>query len=257
MRTNRTAMTVPRMMRTIRSPSSRAKSRRASPMRSKRSAAGRIAAPNLAFTTIRLRAQPAGVAHGALTRNTDGVIREFHLPPPNVTDLEPAGETRASGASTAGAGAKQVTFVMVAVLALVLVAGSLAGRAPVERPRHRLAFDEPSQASVEATVREGTGEAAAGLGTAEPTRPPENIPDGWKWRTVGPLRGRQGNIAVWTGHEVIYWGGDRPGRAPEGAAYDPKADRWRRSSRSPPTNRTHAGAVGTGREGGAADGAHG
>ena len=140
------------------------------------------------------------------------------------------------------------SLVMVAVLALVLVAGSLAGRAPVERPRQRLAFDEPSPASVEATVREGAGEAAAGLGSVEPARPPENIPDGWKWRTVGPLRGRQGNIAVWTGQEVIYWGGDRPGRAPEGAAYDPKADRWRRLSRSPLTNRSDAGAVWTGRE---------
>src|SRR5687768_12255808 len=179
MRTNRTAMTVPRTMRMMRSPSSRAKSPRALPMRSKRSAAGRIAAPDLAFTPIRLRARPVGVAHGARTRNTDGVIREPRLPPPHLTDLEPAGGTRAWGAGTAGAGAKQVTLVMVAVLALVLVAGSLAGRAPVEPPRHRLAFDEPSPPSVEATAQEGTGEAAAGLRTAEPTRPPENIPDGW------------------------------------------------------------------------------
>lgn len=175
-------------------------------------------------------------------------MRELHLPPPNVTDLEPAGGTLASGAGTAGTGAKQVTLVMVAVLVLVLVAGSLVGRAPVERRRQRLAFDEPSPASVEAGVQEGAGEAATRLERAEPTRPPENIPDGWKWRTVGPLRGRQGNIAVWTGHEVIYWGGDRPGRAPEGAAYDPKADRWRRISRSPLTNRHDAGAVWTGRE---------
>jgi hypothetical protein len=53
---------------------------------------------------------------------------------------------------------------------------------------------------------------------------------------------------VWTGREVVYWGGDRPGRAPEGAAYDPQANRWRRLSRSPLTNRTGAVAVWTGRE---------
>lgn len=176
------------------------------------------------------------------------MLREPRLPPPNVTDLEPVGGTRASGAGTAGLGAKQVTIVMVAVLALVLVAGSIAGRTPLEHPRHRVAFDEPSAGAVEATVHESAGESAAGLGIASPDRPPANIPDGWKWRSVGPLRGRQGNIAVWTGHEIIYWGGDRPGRAPEGAAYDPKADRWRRISRSVLTNRTDAGAVWTGRE---------
>ena len=104
-----------------------------------------------------------------------------------MIDLEPAGGTRASGAGIPGAGAKQVTLVMVGVLALVLVAGSLAGRAPVERPRQRLAFDEPSPRSVEATVQEAAGEPAAGLRSAEPARPPANIPDGWKWRTVGPL----------------------------------------------------------------------
>ena len=43
----------------------------------------------------------------------------------SVIDLEPAGGTRASGAGIPGAGAKQVTLVMVGVLALVLVAGSL------------------------------------------------------------------------------------------------------------------------------------
>ena len=165
-----------------------------------------------------------------------------------MIDLEPAGGMRSSGAGTPGVAAKQVTLVMVAVLAAVLVIGSVADRAPVERPRQRLAFDEPSPPSVEATVQPGAGESAAGVDGAVPTRPPDRIPDGWKWRTVGPLRGRQGNVAVWTGSEVIYWGGDRPGRAPEGAAYDPRADRWRRLPRSPLTNRTGAGAVWTGRE---------
>ncbi|HEV8626980.1 MAG TPA: hypothetical protein VG034_21250 [Acidimicrobiia bacterium] len=178
------------------------------------------------------------------------MIREHHLPPPFVTDLEPAGGTRASDAASARVGgAKQVTLAMVALLAAVLLAGALAGqRTPDEPPRHRLAFDEPSPAGIEATVQPGAGESAAGVAGAEPTRPPSHIPNGWIWRQVGPLAGRQGNVAVWTGSEVIYWGGDRPGRAPEGAAYDPKADRWRRLSRSPLTNRNGAGAVWTGRE---------
>jgi Kelch motif len=165
-----------------------------------------------------------------------------------VIDLEPAGAGRSRVAADATVGAKQITAGLVAVLVAVLVGGALAERAPAERPRHRLAFDEPSPPTSEPSVQPGAGESAAGVGAAEPTRPPHRIPRGWAWRPVGPLPGRQGNVAVWTGREVVFWGGDRPGRAPEGAAYDPKADTWRRLSRSPITNRTGAGAVWTGRE---------
>jgi Kelch motif protein len=168
------------------------------------------------------------------------VIREIHLPPPAVTDLEPAGGKRPTAAAAAAAGPKQVALLLAALLLAVLVGGAVAGRSSPDRPRHRLAFDEPTPA--------GAGESAAGVGALEPTRPPHDIPDGWAWRPVGPLSGRQGNIAVWTGTEAIYWGGDRPGRPPEGAAYDPRADRWRRLSRSPLTNRTGAAATWTGRE---------
>lgn len=66
-----------------------------------------------------------------------------------------------------------------------------------------------------------------GPANVDPTRPPDAIPPGWTWRPVGPLPGRQGHVAIWTGAEVVLWGGERPGRSPEGAAYDPKADRWR------------------------------
>jgi hypothetical protein len=79
--------------------------------------------------------------------------------------------------------------------------------------------------SVKATTA-GAGESAAGVGAAVPTRPPDDIPDRWTWRPVGPLSSREGNVAVWTGTEAIYWGGDRPGRPPEGAAYDRVTDRW-------------------------------
>lgn len=160
-----------------------------------------------------------------------------------MIDLEPAGGRRSSGAALIAFGPKQVAAVMAALLLAVLVGGNLAGRSVTDPPRHRLAFDEP----VAATTA-GAGESAAGVGAAEPTRPPHDIPDGWTWRPVGPLSSRQGNIAVWTGTEAIYWGGDRPGRPPEGAAYDPRTDQWRRLSRSPLTNRSGAAAVWTGRE---------
>ena len=173
------------------------------------------------------------------------MIREPRLPPPATIELEPAGGRRWSDAPST-AGARRIAVVMAALLAAVLVVGALAGRSTVDRPRHRLAFDEPSPAA--RTVSDGAGESAAGRGAVEPVRPPHRIPEGWTWRPVGPLLGRQGNVAVWTGTEIIYWGGDRPGRPPEGAAYNPKLDWWRRLSRSPLTNRTGAAAVWTGRE---------
>src|SRR5438132_1602819 len=179
--------------------------------------------------------------------NTGAVIRELHLPPPAVVDLEPV-RGRRPEVSTAHVAAKQVTVVMAALLAAVLVGGAVAGRSSPDQPRHRLTFDEPSPAAVAAADTAGAGESAAPVGAAEPIRPPHHIPDGWLWRSVGPLPGRQGNVATWTGTEVVYWGGDRPGRPPEGAAYDPKADQWRRLSRSPLTNRTGAVAAWTGRE---------
>lgn len=174
------------------------------------------------------------------------MIRELHPPPPSVVELEPAGKRRPEAAAAAGAvSAKHVTIVMTALLAAVLAVGAVASGPAGHRPRHRLAFDEPAPATSERTV--GAGESAAGSGPAEPVAP-DHIPSGWSWRSVGPLGPRQGHIAVWTGTEVVYWGGDRPGRPPEGAAYDLRADGWRRLSRSPLTNRTGAGAVWTGRE---------
>jgi hypothetical protein len=174
------------------------------------------------------------------------VTRELHLPHPDAIELEPAGSRRPERPA-ATVEAKQVAGVLGALLAVVLAGGTLAGRAPRPQPRHPVSFDE----SVPAPAGGGTsgaGESAVALGVAEPVRPPRHIPDGWTWREVGPLPSRQGNIATWTGEEIVYWGGDRPGLPPEGAAYDPKADRWRRLSRSPLTNRTGAAAVWTGRE---------
>ena len=173
-----------------------------------------------------------------------------------MIELEPVQPRRPPVTATATVGAKQVAAVMGVLLAAVLAGGTLSGHQS-DRPHHRVTFDEPAPAALPEPMAGGGGSAAAGAGAGEsasgvgadvPTRPPHHIPDGWAWRPVGPLAGRQGNVAVWTGSEVIYWGGDRPGRAPEGAGYDPQADRWRRISRSPLSNRSGAAAVWTGRE---------
>lgn len=42
-----------------------------------------------------------------------------------------------------------------------------------------------------------------------------------------PLRGREGHSVVWTGNEVIVWGGRAGDALADGAAYDPEADTWR------------------------------
>src|SRR2546423_5730196 len=170
-----------------------------------------------------------------------------------VIELEPVDAGRPSDRATPTVRPRQVTVVMAALLAAVLVAGSLAGRRASDRPHHRLNFDQPPPGATlfDTAVGDpeaGAGESASAIGIAAPVRPPHRIPDGWTWQPVGPLPGRQGNVAVWTGSEIVYWGGDRPGRPARGAAYDPKTQEWRRLRRSPLSNRTDAAAAWTGRE---------
>jgi hypothetical protein len=78
--------------------------------------------------------------------------------------------------------------------------------------------------------------------------PPTDLPDGWGWQPVGPLRGRHGQVVVWTGSELVIWGGDRPGGFPTGAAYDPASEGWRLVAPGLLENRSGAAAVWTGRE---------
>ena len=76
---------------------------------------------------------------------------------------------------------------------------------------------------------------------------------GWRKLPVGPLRGRHHASAVWTGREMVVWGGAwRAGNASiwldDGAAYDPAGDRWRRIANSPLEPRSEAVSAWTGRE---------
>lgn len=51
---------------------------------------------------------------------------------------------------------------------------------------------------------------------------------GWRLMARSPLSGRRGHTAVWTGAEMIVWGGRASGGPDKnGAAYDPRVDRWR------------------------------
>ncbi len=72
--------------------------------------------------------------------------------------------------------------------------------------------------------------------------------DEWHKISAGPLGNRFGHSAVWTGREVILWGGSGPGLGAEGAAYNPVSDEWRATAASPLSPRSGHVAVWNGNE---------
>ncbi|MEX2556520.1 MAG: hypothetical protein WEB06_12950 [Actinomycetota bacterium] len=71
----------------------------------------------------------------------------------------------------------------------------------------------------------------------------------WRRLPAAPIGPRQLALSVWTGREVIIWGGERSrGRVDGGAAYDPATNRWRRIADAPIATRVLASVVWTGRE---------
>jgi len=108
----------------------------------------------------------------------------------------------------------------------------------------------------------GTGGGAGGSGTvpkgsgpivgspSDPGAGPAR-PQGWRKLPAAPLRSRHNASAVWTGREMIVWGGAwRAGNASiwldDGAAYDPAGDKWRRIANSPLAPRSEAFTAWTG-----------
>jgi hypothetical protein len=64
-----------------------------------------------------------------------------------------------------------------------------------------------------------------------------------------PLEGRSTMAAVWTGREMIVWGGEAPRRVfADGAAYDPVTDTWRMLATGPLIERNAPAVVWTGEE---------
>jgi hypothetical protein len=91
--------------------------------------------------------------------------------------------------------------------------------------------------------------AASACGDAG-SRPGAGGGEGWRRLAAAPLSPRIGHSAVWTGGELLLWGGRLPGGRPkgDGAAYDPAGDRWRRLPPAPLTGRFGHAAVWTGTE---------
>ena len=96
---------------------------------------------------------------------------------------------------------------------------------------------------------------------AEETAPAIPVaPGDWQAMAPGPLSPREDAAAVWSGTEMLVWGGrvrDRLDALRDGAAYEPLGDRWRALPRSPLSARGSPAAAWTGRElvlwGGAGD----
>ena len=78
----------------------------------------------------------------------------------------------------------------------------------------------------------------------------------WRQLAEPPIGGRREHVLVWTGVEMVVWGGfessDEPGAAlgyvAHGAAYDPNADGWRLIPEAPIEGRDRPVAAWTGRE---------
>jgi hypothetical protein len=75
-----------------------------------------------------------------------------------------------------------------------------------------------------------------------PIEPTTTVPSEATEFDLGPLTPRTGHSVIWTGEEVIVWGGetggDRGTPISDGAAFDPVADTWRHIAESPLSPRT-------------------
>lgn len=72
-------------------------------------------------------------------------------------------------------------------------------------------------------------------------------PEGWDLLPDAPIQARRDHVAVWTGKEMLIWGGtDGEQDFDDGAAYDPAAGTWRTIPAAPIEGRADASAAWTG-----------
>jgi len=90
----------------------------------------------------------------------------------------------------------------------------------------------------------------AGRGATTPS-PATAAQPGWGLLPSAPIGGRAGHTAIWTGREMVIWGGAGDFEADpftDGAAFDPAARTWRKLPAAPLSPRFDAEAFWTGRE---------
>lgn len=134
-----------------------------------------------------------------------------------------------------------------AALAIVVPAG-LGVRAAVDaRDRSEVVITDPRMTEPEGSTTTTDPTVLLGPVEAESVEP-EVVP-----LAPGPLAAREAAASVWTGTELLVWGGGAGGQGDgrtfaDGAAYDPVRDTWREMAPSPLSARAWAAAVWTGTE---------
>jgi hypothetical protein len=106
------------------------------------------------------------------------------------------------------------------------------------------------QSDVSAPGKKVTAPSAAPKKAAPPGRATVDGA-GWGLLPKAPIAARAGHTAVWTGREMVIWGGTGDLEADpftDGAAFDPAARTWRKIPAAPLSPRFNAGAFWTGRE---------
>jgi hypothetical protein len=82
-----------------------------------------------------------------------------------------------------------------------------------------------------------------------PGKPADLATGTWSVLPSGPLRGRDGEATVWTGTQLIVWGGANETSAlANGASFQPTTSQWALMPQGPLSARSDAAAVWTGRE---------
>ena len=119
---------------------------------------------------------------------------------------------------------RRVPPATVLVAAAALLAGTMTAVAA------RLSDGPPHVSGAAPRILNAPEETAAWAWTGSAGEGDEVAPAGWRRGMSGPLRPRDGHAAVWTGSELVVWGGDPEG---DGGAYDPRRDRWRRIPPAP------------------------
>lgn len=146
---------------------------------------------------------------------------------------------------------RRLTRIGVAAGALLLVVGGLtfaASHDQDDRPLHVVGRPDAITSSTVASTRPPAGQKVA----------VEDLGNGWQRFGPWPLDtdpgingiGREGVSTVWTGRELILWGGSTDGRGwhDDGAALNPETHVWRKLPPSPLTGRVTETAVWTGSE---------
>lgn len=112
-------------------------------------------------------------------------------------------------------------------------------RAVVKRGRRRWWLTRPAVAAATLALVAGTAVALSRVDVADRVRPAAPVIPFAQWEPVepAPISGRGNAAAVWTGAELIVWGGQHtdPSAPPpaDGASYDPATGSWRRLPEAP------------------------